>query len=346
MTQELKKREEWDAKEVEEILKGTAIIRWTGLGKVRDLDSSIRRVLDEEGMKADVHRVGGSLLVDGAEPTSVATLFRHMPGVSWVAVGFPARSYEALGEAAKTLARRYLRRGDKFIVLAEATGYAVTSDVMGGVTSAVIGVVDGTRTDDQSPRVRFRAAFDGSHGAVGVQIAEGPGGVPTGSEEAVCLVSGGKHSSVTAWMAVLAGYRVSLVHSKTDDGGVRDVARLYSELSNRTDQSKLSLEVLEGGVKEIEQLARSKEGAVFGGFHAGCSKVPRLLLGLVEAPLFLLPELEFDRVFDGLGLKARRGSHGLTDGATGGTGRWRVEGTRGDVSNVIGGLQRVRLRRS
>lgn len=328
-------------------MKGAAIIRWTGRGSLRALESGLRRVLEDEGMKARVRRIGGSLIVDGAEPTSVATLFRNMPGVSWIAVGTPVGSYMELGAASKTLAGKYLRRGERFAVLAEATGSAVASDVAGAVASSALGVVEGVRIDEEAPRTRFRAAFDGAWGAVGVELFEGPSGVPTGSERAVCLVSGGKHSSVTAWMALLSGYRVSLVHVKVDDESLREVARLYSELSNRADYSKLSLEVLDrgAGLGALAEIA-SRGTPVFGGFHAGCSDIPERLAGLIEAPLFLLPEREFDSAYEGLGLKGKVDRQVWKNKSPSEVSRWRFGGLRADVNGVLDGLTLQPLRES
>ncbi len=329
-------------------MKGAAIVRWTGRGNLENLESSVLRLLRDERVKARVRRTGGSLIVSGGEPAAVANMLGHMPGVSWIAVGSHARSYKELGVVAKLMAGKYLRKGDRFAVLAEATGSAVTSDVAGVVTSSALGEVEGARIDEEAPRTRFRAAFDGTRGAVGVEIFQGPGGTPTGSEEAVCLVSGGKHSSVLAWMTLLSGYRVSLVHWKVDDESLRDVARLYSELSNRVDYSKLSLEVLEGGSAETGSagMLRGRAPSVFAGFHAGCSEIPNRLARLVKAPLFLLPEEEIDTVSEGLGHRGTVGKKNWRANVSGRASRWKFGGLRADVNGVLEGLTRQPLQSS
>jgi hypothetical protein len=299
-------------------------------------------------LEVRVRRVGGLLMVNGAEPAMVATILGQMPGVGWIAAGVSANSYAELGAAAKSLAGKYLRRGDRFAVLAEATGSAVVSDVAGVVTSAALGEVEGIRIDEESPRTTFRTTFDGRRGAVGVQIIEGPGGVPTSSAEAVCLVSGGKHSSVVAWMALLSGYRVNLVHASVGDESLREVAKLYAEFSHRVDCTKLSLEVLGGGVGALAHASAASEGRapVFGGFHAGCSEIPAALAGAAEAPLFLLPEAEFDASFESLGLKANARRQAWTDRPSAEVSRRSFGGVRADANGVLDGLTRQPLRPS
>lgn len=321
-------------------LKGTTIVRWTGRGRFKSLESSIALLLKDAHVRARTWHSGGSVVVEGPEPTAVATMLRHMPGVSWIAVGMSAGSLNELGSVASGLAENYLRRVDRFSVLAEATGGAVPSDVAGVVASAALEAVKGARIDEQAPRVRLRAAFDGIRGAVGVEIMQGPGGAPTGTGDATCLVSGGKHSSVVAWMALLSGCSVRLLHAKVDDRSLREVARLYSELSNRADYSSLSLEVLEGGeaTRALMDRARRSGGSVFGGFHPGCSSVPKALKGSVEAPLSLLTEEEFDGRLSELGL---RGYDVKQDWSAGKSERATIRkfgGARADVSGVLDGL--------
>ncbi len=329
-------------------MKGTAIVRWTGAGSLGDLVQSVRRVLKGDGMNARARTIGGTIVVSGAEPAAVAKRLRHMPGVRWVAVGEDVRSFREMGAVAKRLAVKYLRRGDRFAVIAEGFGRGVASDVAGLVTASALGEVEGARIDERAPRMKMRAAFDGDAGVVGIEIANGPGGTPTGSAEAVCLVSGGRHSSVSAWMALLDGFRVTLVHAKVDDEGVREVARLYSELSYRADYSKLGLEVVEGGssILELQRTARKIEGRVFGGFHAGCSEIPKLMAGRVEAPLFLLPEEEFEEAFESLGLKGVVEKQDWNPRKSGRVSRRRFAGRQADVNGVLDGLTLQRLRSS
>ena len=302
------------------------------------LEDSVRYVLHARGEKAEVTSVGGSVIVRGPEPLGVAAELQHLPGVSWIAVGFVAGTSGELARAGESVARTYLRPRDRFSVEAEATGGALASDIGGAITSKILGAVRGARVSE-SPRVRFRAAADGRKGAVGVEVRKGAGGVPTGSAPASCLVSGGIHSSVAAWLAVLAGLRVRLVHAKVSDESLLAVARLYSELSNRADPRGLSLEVLEGGPVDgmIAEYASHARVEVFGGFAAGRAP-PQKLREVVSSPLHLMPEESYKEEFESLGVKPFDETRPWGQG---GTCRYTSKSFSGgpvDVSAVLDGL--------
>jgi len=317
----------------------TTILRWTGRGSLDDLYSSVAFVLAEEGVKARVSRIGDSLTLDGPEPLGLAALFGYMPGVSWVAAGFAARSYRELSLAARRLARRYLPKADRFAVDAEGTGGTVTSDISGIVTSAVLDGAKGSRVSTASPRVLFKAAFDGEKGVVGVQVRRGPGGTPTGKEEVTCFVSGGIHSSVVAWEAVLQGFRVRLIHAAYTEESLRAVARLYSELSHRADPRGLSVEVLSGEtvIKALSGHAGSSGMLAFGGFSAGGAG--RQHLANVLAPLYLMSEDRFAIEFEELGIESYDVSEDWSKKVEGERPVRRFGGRRADVSGVLDGLK-------
>jgi hypothetical protein len=319
--------------------KRTTILGWTGRGSIADLVASAEFLLREGGIEARVSRIGTSVAVGGPEPLGVAAILGLMPGVDWIAAGGTCSSATELHSLVCALAKNYLRRGDRFAVEAEGTGKVTASDVGGSITSRILESVRGVRVSVESPKVRFRAAFDGENGVVGVEVKKGPGGVPTGKDSAVCLVSGGRHSSVVAWHAVLLGFRVRLVHARFSDESLRTVARLYSELSHRADPRWLSLEVLEGGsIREaLSGYAELSRNPVFGGFSRSGRGKP---LGLpnVLAPLYLMPEERFQTEFEGLGIRGldspedwdRMGPTKLT--------KWKFGGTAADVSGVLDGL--------
>jgi hypothetical protein len=315
----------------------TTILRWTSRGSLDDLRSSVAYILGVEGVKARVSRLGASVTLAGPEPLRLAALFGNMPGVSWVAVGLTASSHRELSLASRELAQRYLRKGDHFFVEAEGTTGVSSSDISGIVTSAVLDTSRGSRVSSESPRVRFRAAFDGGNGVVGVEVRRGPGGTPTGKEQVACLVSGGMHSSVVAWEAVLQGFRVRLVHAKYSEESLRAVARLYSELSYRADPRGLSLEVLEGGSVgwELSRCASSFKGKVFAGYTPGAlgRQLPKVL-----SPLYLMREEKFLSEFETLGIQ---GFDAPEDWDRGGKGKRRamtLVGRRADISGVLDGM--------
>ncbi|MDG6902069.1 MAG: hypothetical protein JRM80_08930 [Nitrososphaerota archaeon] len=321
------------------MVKKVAIIRWTGRGSAMGLRSSVEHVLKERKAKAAIQAVGKSLLLSGPEPIGACLLFENMPGVAWAAAGYSASGGSGVAEAASLLAANYLRRGTRFSVLAEVSGPGASSDLAGSVTSAMLEEVKGARATNEAAKVRFRAALDDGKGAVGVEVLRGPGGSPMGEAEVVCLVSGGVHSSVLAWNALLQGFRVKLVHASSGEEGLFAAAKLYAELSNRGDPRGVSLTVLDGGpvAALLSEFLSSCKGPVFGGFTVG-RPAPPGIRRRVESPLFLLPEEAFESQFKSLEL---RGTGGTTawGARSGGTYSTRSYGGKiADVSGVIDGL--------
>jgi hypothetical protein len=287
-------------------------------------------------------------LVEGAYPVEVASALELMPGVAWIAVGTASSSFRDLGRGAAALARKYLRPGVRLSVLAESSGIIAVGDIAGAVASSALEEVKGARIDDAAPQVKFRATLEDSAGAVGVELSVGPGGFPTGTQEVTCLASGGRHSSVLCWLALLSGFRVRIVHAEQDEVSLQAVAHLYAELSHRIDPAGLSLEVVRGGEPGPLVLRRAEElkERIFGGFHAGCSGPPGLLRKRVEAPLFLLPEEYFDREFRALSLKeyGSRIEWKIRPAKRAKT--VRISGVRANVGQVLDGLRKQTLRLS
>jgi adenylyl- and sulfurtransferase ThiI len=316
----------------------TTILRWTGKGNPDVLQSSVAYVLGVEGVKAHVSKLGDSVTIVGAEPLRLAALFGNMPGVSWVAVGLTTRSLRELSVAAGELARRYLRKRDRFFVEAEGTAGVLASDISGIVTSAVLDAAKGARVSNESPRVRFRAAFDGEKGVAGVEVRRGPGGAPTGREQVACFVSGGIHSSVVAWEAVLQGFKVRLLHAKYSEESLRAVARLYSELSYRADPRGLSLEVVEGESVSgaLSRYAASFRGKVFAGHTP---ETPGRQLPKVLSPLYLMSEEKFASEFEALGIKSFDAPEDWDREMEGKRLVRRFTGRRADVSGVLDGMR-------
>ena len=313
-------------------------MRWTGRGSLDGLRSSVTYVLGVEGVNAHVSKLGDSLTIVGAEPLRLAALFGNMPGVSWVAVGLTARSFRELSLGAGELARKYLRKGDRFLVEAEGTDGVLASDISGAVTSAVLDAAKGARVSNESPRVRFRAAFDGEKGVTGVEVRRGPGGASTGREQVVCFVSGGIHSSVVAWEAVVQGFKVRLLHARYSEESLRAVARLYSELSYRADPRGMSLEVLEGeSVRDaLSRYAVTFRGKVFAGFTPDTQgrHLPTVL-----SPLYLLSEERFATELEALGVRSFEAPEDW-DRETGDKRLVRkFVGRRADVSGVLDGMR-------
>ncbi|MDG6917218.1 MAG: hypothetical protein JRM85_06475 [Nitrososphaerota archaeon] len=315
------------------------IARWTGVGSIADLKSSVGHILEAEGLRGDVERVGDSLIVSGPEPARACSVFRHLPGVSWLAAGYAVHGTAERSSAIAELAGRYLRRGRTFSVQAEVTIGTPASDLEGALISQILDVKR-ARVSSSSPQVMFRAALDDEGGAVGVELSHGPGGVPTGKEGATCLISGGRHSSVMAWQAVLMGYRVRLVHASEGDDSLLAAASLYSELSFRSDPRWLSLLVVGGGevVEALRNVVPKRRDPVFCGLRAPASGAAWLAQAGAESPLYLLSEEWFDFEFQKLGVREWRSApersvRGPTKAVVRSFG-----GRRADVSEVLDGL--------
>ncbi len=293
-------------------MKPAAIVGWTGNGSLDDLARTALGKLPGSG--AGVTKEAGSLMISGEDPIVVARRLAHLPGVAWVAVGFEFDNSAGLLSRLGTLAVRYLEPGASFKVSveAEASGRE-EGDVLMEATSALLKAAKGARVDERNPSVWFRLMMAKDGGACGVQLREGVGGVPTArAMKAACLVSGGYHSAVTAWMAALSGYSLTLVHARDDDESLRQVARLYAELSTRMDSSSLALEVLEGQGPAGDRVATwlgAFRGEAFTGVHPECRGMAglRLLRPYQSAlfPMLLLQEGEVRTRFDELGLRGK-----------------------------------------
>ena len=170
--------------------KRAAILRWTGKGSIEHLGGSVEHVLKAHGDRGAGAVVGSSVVVSGSDPLGVATRVRFMPGISWIAAGFTAQSPRGLADAGASLAKKYLRPGDRFSVESEGSGSALASDVGGVVTSRMLDVVKGARLSESS-RAWFRVAADGRWGAVGAEVCAGVGGSPPGQRRRRALCPGG-----------------------------------------------------------------------------------------------------------------------------------------------------------
>src|SRR5271157_5024632 len=210
-------------------LQKATVVGWSGRGTLEDLASSIGGVLESTGINGKMVTSGRSLIIQGPDPSLAGSAVRNAPGVDWVAVGMALRTFREVGETAKVLARRYIRPGARFSVVPSGGSGVPASDVGGAVVSAVLEEVRGVKVDEARPEVVLRASMTRTGGAIGVEVSRGPGGVPTGSTRVACLVSGGMHSSVLCWMALLAGYRLTMVHAKRNAGTTMGGARLYAE---------------------------------------------------------------------------------------------------------------------
>jgi hypothetical protein len=296
------------------------MVGWSGAGRFEDLERTVVRKLESTPKAAD--RIDGTMLVTSEDPVVVARQLAFLPGVAWISVGYRFNGSRDYLKVLELLAKRYLSKGKTFRISAQVVGSERTAgDAVLAGNSALLSSVTGAKVDERRPNVKFRVCVEGARGACGVEIRSGPGGVPTGGDWVSCLVSGGERSSSMAWMAALSGFSIRLVHSKTGESALRQVARLYSELSFRIDPRCVELVVLDGGKNAAGRIGRwlgdSKMTAFAGmrparsdGLTEFARRFPNLML-----PLILVQDEAIRAVYRSLGLgPASKGSRtgGLT----------------------------------
>lgn len=293
-------------------MKTAAVVAWSGNGALEDLE---RTAASKLGMPRESVRKGPtSLILEHADPVKVASGLSHLPGVSWIAVGYEFLGWKQCESALHRLAGKYLSEGSSFRLTARVEESEGTEgDLLLDGNGTILKSVKNSRVDEKNPDVTFRIVMVRDKGAVGVELRRGHGGVPTSNaRRAFCLVSGGYHSAVVAWMAALSGYEVTLVHSRSEDEPLRQVARLYAELSRRMDASGLELLLLDGdgpvGGRLDAWLPKAK-GEVMAGGHPECrgEDVRRTFRRhpSVIQPLLLLQEDEVRARYESLGLKVK-----------------------------------------
>lgn len=292
------------------------LLRWSGNGELSDLRRTVKNVLRVRGENAKVSEIGRSIVLRGIRSAEAAWRLRFLPGVSWIAIGNSTNpDPRGVATAVESVAKSYLRKRTSFRVQAEMTESGVSeSDFIGAASSRLLEEFRGTRVDERRPKFVFRVAVDRSSAVAGIQVLAGVGGAPTSPEKTCCcLVSGGAHSSVLAWMAARAGHSLLLLHAYHGAEGMREVARLYAELSHRMDPTALSLEVVfANGSSDAGSLLRAwlrdnLTTPVFCGAHSECRDATFFESTRVKAPLYFYPEEEFLRVLDSLGLHGVQG---------------------------------------
>lgn len=296
-------------------MRPSAIVGWTGTGRLADLERSATRKL---GARArPIGKVDGTLLFDSADPVEAARELAYLPGVAWIAVGYRFTGQVQYERVLEALGKKYLRKGAVFSVSArsEGGGHSAGDLVLSG-NSTVLSLFPGSRISESKPQVRFRVCMQGDSGACGVEIRSGPGGTPTGSERVSVLVSGGARSAYLAWAAALSGFAVRLVHSKTDERSLGQAARLYSELSSRLEPSRLELVLLQGnGDPEgrVWKWLESCEGLVFAGLRPRAREVVRLSSRFpnLSLPLLLVQEDVLSSGYRSLGIGPASSGRGL-----------------------------------
>jgi hypothetical protein len=331
-------------------VKTAALVGWSGNGELDDLHRTVARKL---GLKRGaVERSAKALIVEKEDPVAVARKLAHLPGAEWIAVGYSFEGTVALTSSLRSLAKRYLRAGSGFRLAARVERSSQEEgDVLLEGNGTVLKSVKDSKVDERQPDVTFRIAMVADRGVVGAQLKKGPGGVPTSTRARVfCLVSGGYHSSVMAWMSVLSGYSVTLIHARTDDESLRQVGRLYAELSKRSDPGSLSLEVLDGEGSpgsRVQAWLATGPGPTMAGIHPECRGLKAAgkfaSHSFVSLPIILLQEEEVTSKLESLGVRKKGIDEEAALSLGQGSSRYTVKrygGKEADVNGVLDSILR------
>jgi hypothetical protein len=280
------------------------MVGWSGSGSLEDLE---RTVVHKLGEGAKASSLVSSLIIETGEPVAAARDLAHLPGVEWIGVGGRFNGADSYLKSLVSLGERYLPRAKTFKVSAQTRSTRqLPGDLILAGNSQLLSSFAGTRVQEKTPDVRFRVALEGSKGACAAEIVSGPGGAPSSPRWVVCLVSGGARSSAMAWLAALSGYSVRLLHSSTGEPALRQVARLYSELSHRLDPQCLELVLLTGETDPFGRIGRwleeSREEALAGLHPDRPEELARLAARFpnLAMPLLLFPADQIRTIYRSL----------------------------------------------
>lgn len=151
---------------------------------------------------------------EGADVEAILARGAGLPGVAWLA---PAERVDATIEAIEEAAvRQAANHGDAvFRVETRRTDkrFPMDSLEVNRRVGARIVEASGRKVSLGAPEVTYGVEIDRDRAYVFSDRREGPGGLPVGSEgELVALISGGIDSPVAAYLMLLRGCRVRLVH--------------------------------------------------------------------------------------------------------------------------------------
>ena len=291
----------------------SGLVKWSGRGSFPDFRTTATGVLQANNVRnARLTTIGSSLALQGIQPAAVLRILKNLPGVEWLALGKSTEpDTRSVNRTLASIAKNYLTKGSTFRVVAEVPGdKSKESDLAGAAASLLLDEFRGVRIDEKHPKTTFRVVVDSSMAVAGVEVQRGVGGAPTSQlRRAHCLVSGGMHSSVVAWMAARSGHSVSLLHVFESDESIRETAKIYAELSQRMDPRALKLQVLfpeessSVGRVLLAWLRSGRSRTTFSGAHSECGNASFLAPTSVARPLFLLSEEDFEEIQRSLGLR-------------------------------------------
>lgn len=262
------------------------IVFLTGRGKTERAGERIRNSVG----KRDILQIGKVAVLRNSAAIDAYRISR-LPGVMWTAYGFISREESILKDAVD-LASNFIKNKRSFSVVVTEEKPELT-DVKMSIEGNILSKFQKKKINEKKPDLTFILSRTEKGYAFGLKLYQGVGGSIQGEETVTCLVSGGMHSSVVAWLSCLSGKGVKIVHSLSSTYSLYSVARLYERLSSMSDPTLLELSVLKGEGREEDVLYSWLEdnGAVFSGNHIECSS--KLFSSKVIAPAYVLPEEVF-----------------------------------------------------
>lgn len=222
------------------------------------LANSARAALADAGLPGTVDRRWSRIVVETTEADSVAERVATLPGVVWARPAVRTEAtLDAVCDALRTLAsERGHGESESFAVESRRVGppsaHPFSSrdlKVEGG--SALEAVTDAP-VDLDDPDRTYRIEVRDDEAFVSAVQADGPGGLPLGTQgRAVVLLSGGIDSPVAAWRMMRRGCSVVPVYVDLGDyGGADHRARareVATTLSRRAPDEDVRLHVVPGG---------------------------------------------------------------------------------------------------
>lgn len=177
---------------------------------------NIRLALEAEGLSHQIEAPRGRILISGDEPERIAEVVTRTFGVVSVSVcKMTTPDIAGISAAAVEHAERHLRPGISFAVRARRSGVEGFSsqELAAAVGAAVLARIPGATVNLTAPEYEIFVEAREFGGIVYDEKAEGPGGLPYGTQgEVMALLSAGIDSPVASWLMMRRGCLMVHIH--------------------------------------------------------------------------------------------------------------------------------------
>jgi tRNA uracil 4-sulfurtransferase len=217
------------------------------------LTENIRMALDAESLSCRIEAPRGRLLIFGDEPDRIADLVTRIFGVVSVSVcRVTTPDIEGIAAAAVERAERHLRPGMTFAVRGRRTGVEgfTSQELAAQVGAAILARIPGASVDLSDPDYEVHVEARDFGGLVYDSKADGPGGLPYGTQgEVQALLSAGIDSPVASWLMMRRGCLMRHIHMSGGRFGGKDVEEMvmknHARLSRWTPGHALDLLIVD-----------------------------------------------------------------------------------------------------